>query len=870
MKNRETQLNLEENNTKDKVTVLGKTFTSEEERRAYFREELRKKLPELKKMEGFPIGEDEDILNLSDPPYYTACPNPWLNDFIAEWEGEKEQLEKEGKRSANFEVEEPYAADVSEGKNNPIYMAHSYHTKVPHPAIMRYLLHYTQPGDIVFDGFAGTGMTGVAANMCGIKLEIEKLRMNSPNHGIRHSICSDLSPIATLIAAVYNNKFDAISFRNKAKAILEKIKANYGWMYETDIDGFKGHVHYFIWSDVYICENCSTEITHWNEAYNEVENELKNEFHCPKCNSLCFIKNMESAKQTLIDPLSGNTIVQSKKIPVRNNFTINGKRTEKNISSKDLQVIDKINQMKIYNLELAEIPDGDESGRTRRRGISYVHQMFTKRNLIIIDRIYKEVKDDIFLLAWLTSGLQNISKMWKFKPDRKGGTLAGTLYIPSLNIEQNPFNVLDRKISSFVKIQYKTRGESAVSLMSATNASVIKDNSVDYIFTDPPFGSNLMYSELSSIWEGVIRIHTNNSTEAIVNKSQNKSLINYQGLMLRSLKEYYRILKPGKWMTVEFSNTSAVIWNSIQTAIQNAGFVISNVAGLDRKQGTFKTVTTSTAVKQDLVISCYKSSSEFDTKFQQNKNTEVAIWDFVEEHLNHLPVHLVKDNSTTAIIERSPKILFDRLIAFYVQKGLPVPLDAGVFQKGLRERFVERDGMFFTHIQVQEYDKKKAENPEFIQLSLLVSSEQDGVMWLKSNLSEKPLAYQDLQPLWMLALAGVRKGDVIPELADILEENFLKDDAGRWYVPDAENEADLEQLRTKRLLKQFEAYRTEAAKPKGKIKEVRVDALRAGFKQAYQDKDFATIVQVGDRIPNNLLMEDEFLLQFYDIASSRV
>jgi len=131
------------------ITVLGKTFNSEEERREYFREELRKHLPELKKMEGFPIGEDEDILNLSDPPYYTACPNPWLNDFIAEWEEEKKQLEKEGKRDVGFEVDEPYAADVSEGKNNPIYNAHSYHTKVPHPAVMRYILHYTSTCSLV-------------------------------------------------------------------------------------------------------------------------------------------------------------------------------------------------------------------------------------------------------------------------------------------------------------------------------------------------------------------------------------------------------------------------------------------------------------------------------------------------------------------------------------------------------------------------------------------------------------------------------------------------------------------------------------------------------------------------------------------------
>ena len=136
----------------EKIICLSKEFTSDEERREYFRNELRTKLLELKKIEGFPIGEDEDIINLSDPPYYTACPNPWLNDFIAEWEKEKENITV---RKKDFYVDEPYASDVSEGKNNPIYNAHSYHTKVPHPAIMRYILHYTQPGDIVFDGFAG-------------------------------------------------------------------------------------------------------------------------------------------------------------------------------------------------------------------------------------------------------------------------------------------------------------------------------------------------------------------------------------------------------------------------------------------------------------------------------------------------------------------------------------------------------------------------------------------------------------------------------------------------------------------------------------------------------------------------------------------
>ena len=70
------------------VTCLGIKFENDDARRAHFTEELCKKLqdPEFRKIEGFPIGEDEDILKLSDPPYYTACPNPWIRDFIAEWE----------------------------------------------------------------------------------------------------------------------------------------------------------------------------------------------------------------------------------------------------------------------------------------------------------------------------------------------------------------------------------------------------------------------------------------------------------------------------------------------------------------------------------------------------------------------------------------------------------------------------------------------------------------------------------------------------------------------------------------------------------------------------------------------------------------
>ena len=271
--------------------------------------------------------------------------------------------------------------------------------------------------------------------------------------------------------------------------------------------------------------------------------------------------------------------------------------------------------------------------------------------------------------------------------------------------------------------------------------------------------------------------------------------------MNRSLREFYRILKPGKWLTMEFSNTSASVWNSIQNALQGVGFVVANVAALDKKQGSFKAVTTTTAVKQDLVITCYKPSDNLTDKFLQSGGTKENVWDFIDEHLLHLPVHIEKGNATTSVVERSPKILYDRLISYYVQKGFAIPMDAQEFQKGLHERYAERDGMFFTATQVVEYEEKKLKAPEFVPMGIMVSDEANGIEWLKNELRNKPQTRQDIFTNWTKAIAGVRKGDVIPELDTLLEENFIQNEDGTWRLANGNDDVDLEKLRTKALLK---------------------------------------------------------------------
>lgn len=866
-----------------KINCLGKEFASEEERKEYFSNELRRKLPELKKIEGFPIGEDEDIIDLSDPPFYTACPNPWLNDFISEWEKEKEGNML---RSDSFIVNEPYGHDVKEGVNNPVYNAHSYHTKVPHPAIMRFLLHYTQPGDIVVDAFAGTGMCGVAANACEnpdleskhkIESEWKSSFAKKPKWGRRRAIVSDLSPIASFISRNYNSKIDSYQFLEDSDSLFEKVENECRWMFETNhTENVKGKINYTVWSECVLCPNCNIELTLYKETVDYKSGRVSEKFNCSECRSELVKSDCEKAKITYYDSLLKETISKIKYVPVLINYSLGKKRYEKIPDHDDVLRIDKIDREVLRSWVPTDlILKGDKSSDPYRVGITNVHQFYSKSNLILLSKCFERAKSfssSQSLIFVLTSMLPKLTNMNRYMPQHGSralvGPMANTLYIPPFFVENNgldQYTFQKKKIAkALVGLNY-----SPGSIHSATK-NIIKDNSIDYVFTDPPFGANIMYSELNFLSESWLKVKTNKKAEAIQNKTQGKSTLDYQNLMTESFREYYRILKSGRWMTVEFSNTSAAIWNAIQNSIQRAGFIISSVTAIDNTRGGLHAMLGPTAVKQNLIISCYKPDEGFVEQIIFT-HSDVSIWEFVETHLKHLPVHLKQNDKTFAILERNPKVIFDRLISFFIVRGLPVPIDARDFHEGLKLRFVEIDEMFFTKEQAAEYDQKKSNAPQLIQLSLIVSNEGDAIEWLKERLRVRKQKYNEIMPEFRIATQSLRKGDTLPELQEILIGNFIQGSDGTWRNPDPNEAKDIEALRSKVLLKEFSGYLTSISQPKAKkLKEVRVEALRSGFKNSWEQKDFKTIVKVGDMIPQNILLEDEQLLMYYDIAKDRV
>jgi len=831
----------------------------------------------VRHLEGFPIAKDEDIIALSVPPMYTACPNPFLEDFIREHGKPYDEATDQYHR-------EPFTADVSEGKNDPIYNAHSYHTKIPHKAIMRYILHYTEPGDIVFDGFCGSGMTGVAAQLCGnpdpaFKMQIER-EMPYVKWGARKAVLNDLSPAATFIAYNYNAPVDTEAFKQQAKRILEECEKECGWMYLTphtdehgrqkfSIDGepIMGRINYVVWSDVFVCPHCAKEIVFWDVAVDKVNGSVKERFRCNHCDSELKKTDCERAKTTFYDTALKEFVTMAKQVPVWINYSVEKKRYERPPVQYDLDLIRKIEEMEIpYWYPTDRMPEGSESRRNDKYGITHVHHFYTKRNLWVLSSIKNLISDPRMLIILQSISSFLSSKLSRYNLGNRGnGGINGTLYLPSLVAESNVLNLFRGKYRDFVKAfsQTKNNNGAMISCNSLEMVS-IPDSSIDYIFTDPPFGSNLNYSELNFIWESWLKVITNSKPEAIVNDVQRKGLPEYQELMEHCFAECYRILKPGRWMTVVFHNSQNAVWNVIQEALLRAGFVVADVRTLDKKQGSFKQVTSTSAVKQDLVISAYKPRDNFKRRFLEQAGSEEAVWDFVRQHLEKLPVVVEgKSGKLEIIVERQPFLLYDRMVAFHVQNGIAVPLDAGDFYKGLKERFIERDGMYFLPDQVNVYDEKRIRmDVDNVQLSHLVTDEKSAIQWLYRELQE-PQTYQELQPKFLRELHQF-KHEKMPELGTILEENFLQDELERWYIPDVNKASDLAKLREKRLIKEFEEY-TQGT---GKLKVFRTEAIRVGFERCWKRRDFQTIVKVAKRLPESVIQEDPALLMYVDNAEN--
>ena len=801
-----------------------------------YKEELRKKLPELKNIEGYPTGNDEDNLELSQPPLYSSCPNPFLSKFILE-KGELYNPESDSYfRTA-------YNGDIEEGKRHPIYMTHSYHTKVPHKAIMKYIEHFTRPNDIVLDAYSGSGMTGVAARLLN-----------------RNSILIDLSPAASFIA--YNNNYSLFdsTYLTELKQILKEVKEECEKLFTLPNGDY---INYIIWSQLYSCPICNCKLSFWESFVDSETEKIKNFGECASCGA------KKISKRSLTKSSQNG---KPEMIPVEVSILKGKTKTRRALEEKEVRfLLDQENNISIpYWYPINEIPDGYNLSQPKKsNGLKNTSDFYFRSSLYCLSKFWDmalKSSNQKFGMFFCTSILgMRCTKRMPYRPKGLSAGAINNLSVPSLIQSYNPMEVAERKLAkNFTKAIIKERinSESYISTQSATDLSNIPKDSIDYIFTDPPFGSNIMYSDMNFIWESWLKVLTGIDKETIVNKNQSKGDDEYLQLLRTTFREYFRVLKPKRWITVEFNNSKSKIWNTIRDAINGAGFIISQVSILDKKLGSFKQVSSEASVDKDLVIFAFKPEKSFNKKIVQSSNGQDLENEFIDQYLSQLRIN--------SFVERTPKSLYAKLVGFYIQNGFELKIDAKNFYKSLSLKFIEEDGLWFTSGQINSYIeyKKKMKLQGMSDIvqglnSLFVIDENSAIVWLFNLLSE-PKKFSEISITYNKVVDF--RDDKVPELMHLLEENFVFE-GGLYRKPESEEEHNqITEKRQKHLLKEFETILIQAKNERKKIKEIRKEALTYGFERCYKDRRFNDILAIASKLQPSILENNGELSDFVEAA----
>ena len=830
-----------------------------------------------------------------------------------------------------------FAADIKEGKNDPIYNAHSYHTKVPPRAIIPYILHYTEPGDLILDPFCGSGMTGVAALMCSNPPEdiLEQFPELRGRIGPRRAILNDLSPAAYHIARNYCTPVDVDALRREFDRIKAAVKEEFDRLYGTEHyepavgiyaptqpevlcrlkqlpasvtvepgamelwqaeknwelvsraeierrlgypvgrlslayrndlpDGFNpaeqeswlvipATIQYTIWSDVYRCDGmvtveeptgkistrgkntgkplmrsrrvargCHRDIILWNVGVGQQSGKAYEQFCCPHCGQVWRkIDLPRSDNRPVVTSLSYSGLQRRKKGIVFSELDC-----DRPHSASETQKLDGITRSPIATWvpDVSLNPQDPQYTRNALGGrkLTNVQGFFTPRNLRAMSRVFSEIEgvgDQQIRNALkfvFTSTFGRITRTTRYLFKKAGNSsITGTLYFPSFSVENNFLSLLGRKYEDcskgFAAAAKYVVPEILTTVGSATSLAVPPE-CIDYIFCDPPFGSNIYYSEVNLLWEAWLGRLTDRREEAVVHREQDrgtKRLADYAALMGAAFREMFRVLKSGRWATIEFNNSDGQVFEAIKTAVRGAGFEIQNMMFLDKEQKTFKQIKgvkgEEDVVGHDVIFNLQKPHAVARRKEQRGPTADLvaAVVEAVGEHLHSLPERMRLDPKTYTDEHRTTPFLNTMLMNSLIPRGVDVSL--------LNLPFIEAVcGRYFRKVEGQWYLRSEAVgggNGAALFQEIDVKDEPSAIAWLRLQLSQRPLVLGEIRPLWMRAIA-LLPNEVSQrlDLEQLLLENFFRDpETNRWREPTEEERERMNDDRVLRVLHDAERF----------------------------------------------------------------
>lgn len=587
-------------------------------------------------------------------------------------------------KCAPKELSAIYAKPLPSTRSGPLYNAFSYPTKISPESIAVFIATHTRPGATVLDIFGGSGTTGLAAQLCDKPTEaMIKLAAAlgvCPQWGPRQAHIYELSSLGAFITKTLSSPPDPDTFSRAATELLKKAEAEVGWLYETlGPEGKRGTIRYTIWSDVLICPHCQIEVTYWDATVRWNPLHLADAFECQSCRKKVQVDKCQRAKETVWDRFLGRKIERKKRDVARVFGRTQGTDWNRPPSDSDYAIAEQARAADLPDCApKAEIVWGDLYRAGYHMGITHLHHFYTPRNFLAVAALWKivptfpeDIRDALRLLILSYNAVHStlMTRVVVKKDQREfvlTGAQSGVLYVSGLPVEKNVFEGIRRKAVSLRKAFAATMGSrSQVRVVNASSARLdLPNESVDYIFTDPPFGGYIPYAEINQLNELWLGSQTDRSEEIIVSPAQGKRVPDYARMMTAVFQEATRVLKNDGLATVVFHSADSSVWQALIEAYTAAGLSVRATSVLDKLQTSFKQGVSKVSVKGDPIILL--------TKGEQAPIMRGATTERIASEILALADGFIGP-------ERTPQRLYSRFVSRCLELGLNVDIGARAF-----------------------------------------------------------------------------------------------------------------------------------------------------------------------------------------------